>query len=68
MTEVKKGDSLTLILKGNTSVYQITNGSTKFMDINRMEEEIESNNFMGLILGCFFIGCMVYLVFVYLKI
>lgn len=67
LTEVKKGDSLTLIIKGSKSIYQITKGNTKFMDINRVKEDIESNNFMGLILGCFFIGCVVYLVFVYLK-
>ncbi|WP_298901467.1 hypothetical protein [uncultured Psychroserpens sp.] len=67
LNEVKPGDSLTLELDGGKSIYQITKAQTNYIDPIKLKEDIESNNFVGLILGCFFLGCIFYLIYVYTR-
>ena len=67
LTEVKPGDSLSLELDGPKSIYQITKGEVDYIDPVILKEEKESNNFVGLILGCFFTGCLIYLIYFYTK-
>jgi len=67
LAEVKKGDSLTLTIKGNSSVYQITKGDTHYIDPHQLKEEVESNSFVGLILGSVFSVISVLLLYAYVN-
>ncbi|MCD2258544.1 hypothetical protein [Psychroserpens luteolus] len=67
LAEVTRGDHITLAINDSKSIYQITKADTNYIDPNKLKEEVESNDFVGLIVGCFFLVCMGYLVYVYTK-
>ncbi|WP_204344776.1 hypothetical protein [Psychroserpens algicola] len=67
LSEVTKGDQITLTIDDSKSIYQITKANTNYIDPYTLKEEVESNDFAGLILGCLFLAGAVYLTFVYAK-
>ncbi|WP_298894023.1 hypothetical protein [uncultured Psychroserpens sp.] len=67
LSEVSKGDRITLAINDSKAIYQITKADTNYIDSNKLKEEVESNDFIGLIMGCFFLAGMGYLVYIYTK-
>lgn len=64
---MQPGDVLTLVIKDDNHIYQITKDQTDYIDSNKLQKEIEDNQTAGLIVGCFFIGCTLYLIRTYRR-
>lgn len=65
--EVQSGDILTLVIKNDNHIYQITEDQTDYIDTNKLQEELEENSTAGMIVGFFFIGCTLYLIRMYRR-
>ncbi len=67
INEVQSGDEITLVIRDDNHIYQITKDQTDYIDSEKLQEEIEDNQTAGLIVGCFFIGCTLYLIRMYRR-